>query len=65
MKDLTAMKNTRTPALLLLLLIPIAFAGCGLIVGVIKGAFWLGVIFVVLVIALIWWLVSKMRGPRV
>lgn len=65
MKDLTRMKENRLPVLLLVLVIPIAFAGCGLIAGVIKGAFWLGVIVVVIVIALIWWLFNKMRGPRV
>ena len=65
MKDLGTMKNTRWSAVLLALIFPIVFAGCGLIAGVIKGAFWLGVIVVVIVIALIWWLFNKMRGPRV
>jgi hypothetical protein len=59
-----AMKRQFSPALLALAIIAVVLPGCSLIGGLIKGAFWLGVIVVLIVIALIWWLVNKMRGPR-
>jgi hypothetical protein len=55
---------TVIPAALFIVTLAITLAGCGVIGGIIKGAFWLGVIVVLLVIALIWWLYTKFRGPR-
>lgn len=59
------MKRYLSPTLIALVVIAIVFPGCHIIGGLIKGAFWLGVIVVVIVIALIWWLIGKFRGPRV
>ena len=54
-----------SPAVILLVFAAaVTLAGCSVIGGLIKGAFWLGVIVVIIVIAIIWWLVSKLRGPR-
>ncbi|SFH41108.1 hypothetical protein [Pedobacter insulae] len=40
------------------------FASCDLIEGIFKAGVWTGVIVVVLVIALVIWLISKVFGGR-
>ena len=45
--------------LLLVLLAPVALAGCELIEGIFKAGVWVGVILVLAVIGIIVWLVSK------
>ena len=49
------------PLLALLVLLSITAAGCELIGDVIKLGIWVGVILVVLVVGLLYWIFSKLR----
>jgi uncharacterized membrane protein YkvI len=49
------------PALIVLLL-PLAFAGCELIGDILKVGFWAGAIFIILIVLIIGWLMKKMKG---
>jgi hypothetical protein len=48
--------------MLIFLLMPLGFAGCEIIGDILKVGFWAGAIFVILIVALIFWLMKKMRG---
>ena len=50
--------NLRT-ALVFMLVMAISFSSCQAIEGIFKAGVWVGVIAVVVVIALIFWLISK------
>ena len=58
------MKNYRLPLLGLLVLLSLTLTSCEAIEGVFKGGALLGVVGVFLVVLLIWWLSTKMRGGR-
>jgi hypothetical protein len=48
--------------LLLVVLLAIGTAGCELVGDIFQAGLWVGVILVVLAIALVMWLVAKVRG---
>jgi hypothetical protein len=48
--------------ILLIVLLAVSAAGCELIGGIFKAGVWVGVIGVVLVAVLAFWLVAKARG---
>jgi hypothetical protein len=50
------------PRILLVMLLALATAGCELAGDIFEAGIWVGVIMVVLAIALVLWLVGKVRG---
>ena len=54
--------NLRALSLPLLILATIPLAGCELIGDIFKAGVWVGVIFVVLIVALVGFIASKMRA---
>lgn len=48
-------------ASLLLLVIAITFSSCSAIAGIFKAGIWFGVIGVVVIVAVIFWLINKAR----
>lgn len=54
----------RLPTLSLILVLALSTAGCELIVDILQVGFWAGVIIVVLVLALIWWIARLVTGRR-
>ncbi len=51
----------RNGAPLVVLLLSLGLAGCEVIEGIFKVGFWLGIIIVILIIALIWFIVRLLR----
>ena len=56
------MKNTKYFPLAVIALLITTLSGCDLIGGIFKAGVWSGIIVVVIVLALIIWLVSKIFG---
>jgi hypothetical protein len=48
--------------ILIALMMPLAFAGCELIGDILKVGFWAGAIFIILIVAIIMWIMKKMKG---
>lgn len=48
----------------LLLAVITTFSSCDLVYGVFKAGLWSGIIVVVLVVAIIFWLISRFTGRR-
>jgi hypothetical protein len=48
--------------LALVLVLAVAVAGCEVVGGIFKAGMWVGIIMVVLVLAIVMWLIGKMRG---
>lgn len=55
--------NRTLPLILSLLMILLVLPGCELIGDILAFGFWVGVIIVVIVVAIIWAIVRKLRGP--
>ena len=51
------------PRVLLLLLLTLPVAACGLVGGIFKAGFWTAVIVVVLIVALVGFVARGRRGP--
>lgn len=51
----------RIAAPIALLLLSLSLAGCEVIEGIFKVGFWLGIIVILLIIALIWFIIRMMR----
>ena len=47
---------------LLILVMPLMFAGCELIGDILKIGFWAGAIFIILIVLIITWIMRKLRG---
>ena len=58
------MKSFRFPLFLLLGLLTFSLSSCDAIAGIFKAGAYTGIIGVVLVVALVLFLISKMRGGR-
>ena len=56
------MSTSRLSLLLVLALLATTLTGCELAGDLVKGGIWIGVIGVFVVVAIIFWLVSKMGG---
>lgn len=54
----------RLPALAFTLALALSTAGCELIVDIFQVGFWMGVIIVLLVVGLIWWIARLVTGRR-
>lgn len=48
----------------MLLLLVTTFSSCDLVYGIFKAGLWVGIIIVILVIAVIFWLISRFTGRR-
>ena len=48
----------------IVLTLSVGFAGCELIGDILKVGFWVGIIFVAIVVLLIGWIMRKLRGRR-
>lgn len=46
------------------LTLAVGLAGCDLVGDVLEFGFWVAVILIAVVVALVFWIVRKMRGPR-
>ena len=57
------MTTSRTNGLLLVLLVLVAMAtsGCELVEGIFKAGFWVGIFMVAIVVAIIMWVMAKVR----
>ena len=56
------MATSRLFSLFLLTLMVTSLSSCAVIGGIFKAGAWVGIIGVFLVVALVWWLVTKMGG---
>lgn len=56
------MKNTKYFPIALIALLMTTLSGCQLVEGIFKAGVWSGIIVVVVILALIIWLVSKIFG---
>lgn len=56
------MTTSRLSLLAILSVLASTLTGCAAIGDILKGGIWIGAIGVFLLVALIWWLVSKMSG---
>jgi hypothetical protein len=56
------MKSLRAPLFLLLTIFTFTLTSCDAIMGIFKAGAYTGIIVAVIVIALVLWLISKMRG---
>jgi hypothetical protein len=56
------MTTSRLSLLFIFSVLASALTGCAAIGDIFKGGMWFGAIAVFLVVAIIWWLVSKMSG---
>ena len=56
------MTTSRLFSLFVLAMLASILSGCAVAGDLVKGGIWIGVIGVFLVVAVIWWLVSKMGG---
>lgn len=54
----------RFNSIALLILVTVSLSGCEVIGGIFKAGVWSGIIMVVVVLALIIWLLSKIFGGR-
>lgn len=54
----------RLPALAVTLALALSTAGCELIVDILQVGFWMGVILVLIVVGLIWWIARLVTGRR-
>jgi hypothetical protein len=52
----------KIPFLLPLMLLTSVLSGCQVVEGIFKAGVWVGVILVVLVIAIIFWIIRKISG---
>jgi cytosine/uracil/thiamine/allantoin permease len=64
MKNKTTMKMTKYFPLALIALLTTTLASCSAIEGIFKAGVWSGVIVVVIVLAVIIWIISKIFGGR-
>jgi hypothetical protein len=55
------MRRANVPWILFVLGLALSSAGCELIEGVFKAGLWVGVILVLIVLGVIFWIVGKMR----
>ena len=53
--------NSTQLALVVLLALTLPSAGCAFVEGVFKAGFWVGAILVLIVVALVVWILRKMR----
>ena len=56
------MTTSRISLLAILSLLTVSLSSCAAIGDIFKGGIWVGAILVFLVVALVWWLVTKMGG---
>ena len=56
------MTTSRLSVLFIFAVLATTLTGCSLAGDIFKGGLWIGVIGVFVVVAVIWWLVSKMSG---
>ncbi|MGI4873781.1 MAG: hypothetical protein ACRYFX_21690 [Janthinobacterium lividum] len=56
------MATSRLFPLFLLALLATSLTSCGVAGGLVKGGIWIGALGVFFVVAIIWWLVTKMGG---
>ena len=56
------MITSRLFSLFLLAVLASSLSGCAVAGGLVKGGIWIGALGVFFVVAIIWWLVSKMGG---
>jgi succinate-acetate transporter protein len=56
------MKSFRAPLFLLLTFFTLTLTSCDAIIGIFKAGAYTGIIAAVIVVALVLWLISKMRG---
>jgi len=54
------MKNMNIYAIVVLFSLTITFSSCAAIAGIFKAGVWTGIIFVVVIIAIIIWIISRM-----
>jgi len=54
------MKNMNIYAIVVLFSLIITFSSCAAIAGIFKAGVWTGIIFVVVIIAIIIWIISRM-----
>ncbi len=54
------MKNNQLLSILSFLLLALMFTGCEVIGGIFEAGVWVGVLLVILVIVIIFWVVSKL-----
>jgi hypothetical protein len=59
------MNTSRVTLFLFLSVLATTLTGCDAIAGIFKAGAYTGIIVVFLVVFLLWFLVRKMRGPRV
>ncbi len=59
------MTTSRISLFLFLCVLATTLTGCDAIAGIFKAGAYTGIIVVFLVVALLWFIVNKMRGPRV
>jgi hypothetical protein len=53
--------RTNVPWILLVLVLAVSSAGCELIEGIFKAGLWVGMILVLVVLGVVFWIVAKMR----
>lgn len=58
------MNTPRFPLFVLLLALATTLTGCDAIVGIFKAGAYTGIVAVFVVVALLFFIVNKMRGPR-
>jgi hypothetical protein len=56
------MTTSRLSLLAILSVLASTLSGCALAGDIFKGGIWIGAIAVFVIVAIIWWLVSKMSG---
>ena len=61
---LSAMNASRIPLFLLLFVVATSLTGCAAIAGIFKAGAYTGIIAVFVVVALLFFIVNKLRGPR-
>ena len=54
-------KNYLSKVSLLLIIMAITFSSCSAIAGIFKAGVWFGVIGVIVIVAIIFWLINKAR----
>jgi len=58
------MTTSRIPLLVFLFALAITLTGCDAIAGIFKAGAYTGIIAVFVIVALLFFIVNKMRGPR-
>ena len=56
------MKKSISPLLSFLLIMSVMLSGCEVIGGIFKAGMWTATIIIVLIIAIVIWIISKMSG---